>query len=139
MSRSDLRRGEDVRAKVIEALIAASRPLTAYQLLDQLRASGVSAPTTIYRALGRLASQGAVHRLETLNAFVACAHPGRCCSPAFAICRVCRAVTELENVGVAFREDTTSADNFAVERTTIEMLGLCARCRLNTNTAEVRR
>jgi Fe2+ or Zn2+ uptake regulation protein len=49
--------------------------MSAYDILDRLRGSGLRSPLQIYRALGPLTEQGLVHRLESLSAFVACAHP----------------------------------------------------------------
>src|SRR5256885_11218862 len=61
--------------RVLDTLRQAGAPLTAYALLDQLRDHGLTAPTQVYRALDKLAEQGVVHRLESLNAYVCCSHP----------------------------------------------------------------
>jgi hypothetical protein len=67
------------------------RPLSAYTILDQLRDQGFRAPLQVYRALDKLVEFGLVHRLESLNAFVACRHPD--CEDhetiAFMICEKC--------------------------------------------------
>lgn len=85
--------------RVLETLQQANGPLSAYALLDRLRDRGFSAPTQVYRALERLAEHDLVHRLETLNAYVSCTHPGRCQHDfrAFAICDVCGHVDEFAN------------------------------------------
>jgi len=49
-------------------------PLSAYDILDKLHDFGFRAPLQVYRALDKLIELGLVHRLETLNAFVACQH-----------------------------------------------------------------
>jgi hypothetical protein len=41
----------------------------------QLRDDGFRAPLQVYRALDKLLAAGLVHRLESINSFVACAHP----------------------------------------------------------------
>ena len=46
-----------------------------------------SQPPVAYRALDFLVENGFVHKIERLNAFVACALPGTVHSPAFMICR----------------------------------------------------
>src|SRR5256885_4073285 len=53
-------------------------------------------PTQVYRALDKLAEQGVVHRLESLNAYVCCSHPdeGSHDFSAFAICDSCGQVDE---------------------------------------------
>src|SRR5690606_9624291 len=60
---------------VLDALEKADAPLSAYTILDRLRGDGLRAPLQVYRALEKLLSAGLVHRLESLNAFVACARP----------------------------------------------------------------
>ena len=59
---------------VYDALTGADTPLSAYSLLDQLRESGFRAPLQVYRALEKLIELGQVHRLESINSFVACQH-----------------------------------------------------------------
>ena len=59
---------------VLAALRRCGKPASAYDLIDDLKPDGVKAPPTVYRALGRLIEAGLVHRLELLNAFVACTH-----------------------------------------------------------------
>ena len=58
------------QSKVLAKLEAASGPLSAYALLDQLRDDGFRAPLQVYRALESLVGAGLVHRLESMNAFV---------------------------------------------------------------------
>ncbi len=52
----------------------AGRPVSAYEIIDSLRDKAILAPQTVYRSLDRLIASGAAHRLESLNAFVACSH-----------------------------------------------------------------
>ena len=64
---------------VFDVLTHSEGPLSAYSILDKLRDSGFRAPLQVYRALDKLLEFGLVHRLESLNAFVACAHPDESC------------------------------------------------------------
>ena len=71
-----------VRRRVLEILLEQHRALGAYEILDRLRAEGLgSQPPVAYRALDFLMKAGFVHRIETLNAFVACTGRGRATSP----------------------------------------------------------
>lgn len=63
------------QALVMGALTHSDGPLSAYTILDKLRDQGFRAPLQVYRALDKLLEYGLVHRLESLNAFVACACP----------------------------------------------------------------
>ena len=116
---------------VLDTLAKADGPLSAYTILDRLRGDGFRAPLQVYRALEKLLGLGLVHRLESLNAFVACAHP-HCHAHgliAFAICEDCGQVDEFSDAVVRERLGAWSAENgFKAEKTTIEIRGHCANC-----------
>ncbi|MEM7172826.1 MAG: Fur family transcriptional regulator [Pseudomonadota bacterium] len=116
---------------VMGALSKSRGPLSAYSLLDLLRDEGLRAPLQVYRALDKLVEFGMVHRLESLNAFVACRHPD-CeghASIAFAICEACGTVEEITDPSLARRLNAIAKEfSFAVKKSTIELRGLCAAC-----------
>ena len=116
---------------VFEALSGAAQPMSAYVILDRLRDSGLRAPLQVYRALDRLIEAGLVHRLESLNAFVACAHQ-HChddCASAFAICEKCGSVTEFSDDGVMQRlRGWSGKAKFAPSKMVVEVRGICAAC-----------
>ncbi|MCY3767736.1 MAG: transcriptional repressor, partial [Gemmatimonadetes bacterium] len=75
------------RKTVLQLLCVSDKPLSAYELLERMR--GVvrnPAPPTVYRALDFLLGQGLAHRLESLNAYVGCAHPDHPHASQFLIC-----------------------------------------------------
>ena len=117
---------------VLKALSDAAGPLSAYTILDQLRGDGFRAPLQVYRALDKLTSLGLVHRLESLNAFVACAGEHRHGANeliAFAICERCGQVEEFADPVVCERLEAWAGDNaFHADKTTIEIRGKCAAC-----------
>ena len=116
-----------VRRRVLEILLESHAAMGAYDVLARLDAEGLgSKPPVAYRALGFLVEQGFVHRIERLNAFVACAHPGASHDPAFMICRGCGKVAEAQaNAALA---DPAAQSGFVVEQTVIEAEGLCPAC-----------
>ena len=120
------------QALVMGALSKAGGPLGAYAILDQLRDRGFRTPPQVYRALDRLVEFGLVHRLESLNAFVACRHP-ECKTHetiAFMICETCGQVFEVADDKLAKRLTTLARDaQFALTKTTIELRGTCLACR----------
>ena len=71
--------------------------MKAYELLDQITqekaakaTAGAAAPPTVYRALDFLLANGFIHKLESVNAFVACHHPSTAQhSVPFLICDRC--------------------------------------------------
>ncbi len=116
---------------VLDALAKADGPMSAYSILDKLRDQGFRAPLQVYRALDKLIDYGLIHRLESLNAFVACAHPD--CHDkgmaAFAICETCGSVTEFDDAVVESRLGAWARDNgFRSMKTTLEIRGLCQTC-----------
>jgi Fur family zinc uptake transcriptional regulator len=65
-----------LRADVLRLVADSKKPVKAYDLLAQISESkAASAPPTIYRALDFLLDNGFIHKLESINAFVACHHP----------------------------------------------------------------
>jgi len=90
-----------IRSYVLGLIAEAGRPLKAYDLLDRVRTGegpGAAAPPTVYRALDFLLGNGFIHKLESINAFVACHHPrSRPHSVPFLICDSCHDATELED------------------------------------------
>lgn len=114
---------------MLDALVQSERPVTAYPLLDRLRTAGLSSPPTLYRALERLIADGRAHRLETVQASVVSARGDLCGRAAFAMCRQCGRVNELDNDGASALEVSADDQAFTVEKTTVEMLGMCAWCR----------
>jgi Fur family zinc uptake transcriptional regulator len=118
------------RRRVLEILLTEHRALGAYDILQILSENGHAAqPPVAYRALDFLVTHGFAHRIERLNAFVACAHPGAAHAPVFLICRVCEGVAEAEaepargRLGKAAREA-----GFTIERAVMEAVGVCPNC-----------
>lgn len=116
---------------VLDKLEAASGPLSAYALLDELRDHGFRAPLQVYRALKTLTDAGKVHRLESLNAFVACcgSHGHDASMIAFAICNECGQVSEFADDVVSERlERWVGERGFVATTTAIEIRGTCETC-----------
>ncbi|PWK70654.1 Fur family zinc uptake transcriptional regulator [Aminobacter sp. AP02] len=120
--------------KVLEKLEAATGPLSAYTLLDQLRDQGFRAPLQVYRALEGLMKDGFVHRLESLNAFVACSEPHDHSHhnhrmTAFVICDTCGQVTEISDETIGNQLDHwVGSTGFVAKKAVIEFRGTCAKC-----------
>lgn len=119
-----------VRRKVLELLLREHRALGAYAILDLLREAGFgSQPPVAYRALDFLSEHEFVHKIERLNAFVACAHPGESHAPAFMICRLCDIVAEAQTPpATSALGDAARAAGFQIEKTVVEAEGICPAC-----------
>lgn len=122
-----------IRARVLELIAGEGRPIKAYDLLEKIRqgeGEGAAAPPTVYRALDFLLANGFIHKLESVNAFVACHHPSTDQhSVPFLICDRCHSAVELEDRAVVGALDERArALGFVPQAQTLEVHGLCARC-----------
>jgi Fur family zinc uptake transcriptional regulator len=121
------------RARALEMLRAQGKAMGAYDLIARLGAEAgkAVAPITVYRALDGLMEARLIHRLASKNAYLAC-RGGHCASEsvAFLICERCGEVAEAASG--ALRGDLrrlAEGEGFAARAETIEILGVCARCR----------
>jgi len=128
-----------VRQGVLDIIRAANTPIAAYHILEKLQ-QGAKAPQTVYRALDYLIAHGLVHKLESLNAYVACQrshshteHLEETCphAAAFIICRKCQRVHEIEDLSQlqTVLDAYGQAAGFNDLQTILEIRGLCNQCR----------
>lgn len=119
-----------VRRKVLEILLQEHRAMGAYDILDRLREDGFgSQPPVAYRALDFLVKAGLAHKIEALNAYIACTETEAEHTPAFLICRRCNSVVETRTTPAAGRlGDAARETGFHIERAVVEAQGLCPSC-----------
>jgi Fur family zinc uptake transcriptional regulator len=120
-----------IRRQVLGALLSSHRPLGAYEIIDELaKDMPRPAPITVYRALDFLIENGLVHRIESRNAFLACAHNhDDTAMVAFLICETCGSVGEIPSTPLARSfNDAARRTGFAPRLSVIEITGLCAHC-----------
>ena len=122
-----------IRANVLRLIAEAGKPVKAYELLELVRAGkgvGADAPPTVYRALHFLMANGFVHKLSSVNSFVACHHPSsNQHSVPFLICDRCHSAVELEDREVVSQlEARARALGFRPQAQTLEVHGLCGCC-----------
>lgn len=125
------------QSAVLATLEKTSKAMTAYDILDEVRAQGIRAPVQVYRALERLIELSLVHRIESMNAFVACAHGhgadghdhDHTAAVAFAICDDCGAVSEIDVPKATRALSALAGDKgFVTERAVVELRGHCGYC-----------
>src|ERR1700743_874121 len=117
----------EARRKVLDLVIKAGQPVGAYRLLEAMQDKGTRVmPPTVYRALNFLQGKGLVHRIESLNAFVACTQHEHEHEGQFLICFDCGKTEELADESVShLLRDKASAHGFVLQQQTIELRGLC--------------
>lgn len=120
----------ETRRHVLDILLEEHRAFGAYDVLARLSKAGRPAhPPVAYRALDFLVANGFAHKIERLNAFVACPTPSDGHRPAFLICRDCKIVAEASvppNEGALGA--TAERLGFQIESVSIEAEGLCPAC-----------
>ena len=119
-----------IREQVLGLIAAHRKPIKAYDLLELMKAEvGANAPPTVYRALDFLLEHGFIHKLSSINAYVACHHPSIEHSVPFLICDTCQSAIELEDESVA--EDLrlkAEALGFHPRAQVLEVHGQCRQC-----------
>jgi Fur family zinc uptake transcriptional regulator len=116
---------------VLNVLANTSKIMSAYEILKELQPHGVNAPLTVYRALDALQNQGKVHRIESLNGFIACSschvEPHAFC---FILCTNCGASEEIADprINQVISEWCENLE-FSLSKQTIEVTGVCSKCK----------
>lgn len=119
-----------IRRKVLELVWESHKPAKAYDILKKLaEGDGAPVPPTVYRALDFLLQNGLVHKINSLNAFVGCTHPGPDNQCYFLICTDCEEVTECcaSQLGDAIGQ-SAKTNVFKMESVSLEIKGVCQAC-----------
>lgn len=122
------------RLRTYELILGNNGPMKAYDVIDRFHPDGAAKPPTVYRALSFLEQMGLIHRIESLNAFVACATPANADhhhphTAAFLLCDCCGQSEEIATLSLADIEHQAQHLGFAVKHITVEAKGLCKACR----------
>mgnify|MGYP002635703675 FL=1 len=119
-----------VRQRVLELVWRSHQPIGAYELLASLVKEGFnSAPPTVYRALEFLCTQGLLHKLEGINAYVGCSNPDTPHQGHFLLCKDCHQAQELDSQYITLAVKLSADQHgFEIQRHTIEIVGSCQAC-----------
>lgn len=118
-----------IRAQVLEIIQASKKPVGAYAVLAAYKKNHPkAAPPTIYRALEFLLARHKIHRIEKLNAFVACDHDHGG-DAQFLICEDCGDTSEVSAEPIiAAAAKLAKRHDFQMRHSTVEITGRCADC-----------
>ncbi len=118
------------RIFALEVIAASPKPLTAYEVLEALGGKlDNPKPPTAYRALEFLSQHGFIHRIESLNAYVACGENHHHLGSQFMICDACGRVEEVHLCHIPKGLETQAADKgFALSHWNAELHGRCRDC-----------
>jgi Fur family zinc uptake transcriptional regulator len=120
------------RREVLTCVAESHKAVGAYDIIERMAVHGPRpAPVTVYRALEFLQAHNLVHKVESRNAFVACAEHHDGAPTALLICDICGNVSEvLERQAAEGLALAAQAQGFAVSRAVVELAGRCAHCRV---------
>tara|TARA_Y100001935_G_scaffold229211_1_gene208748 strand:+ start:1215 stop:1601 length:387 start_codon:yes stop_codon:yes gene_type:complete len=116
---------------VLQTLEKSEQPLGAYSILFNVEKKGIKSPQQVYRALDKLITIGAVHKIESLNSYIACKHK-ECKareSTSFLICQDCQRVFEILEADLSDKFlKVSKKSNFKYSTHNLEIFGVCKTC-----------
>jgi Fur family zinc uptake transcriptional regulator len=120
-----------IRQVLLEHLWQSRVPTKAYDMIEVLREKGIGSPKppTVYRTIDFLESQGLVHKVHALNAYLPCLHPGAHHTCQFLICETCGMTQEFCDHELASRiPKRAEAFGFRPRASFVEVFGTCQQC-----------
>lgn len=123
------------RQNIFKIVLSSETPLSAYDITDAYKKKfKATMPTmSIYRILDFLSNSGLVHKLNSINQYVACSHL-QCDhehnSAQFLICNNCSEVEEVALTSELHQQIECGADvaGFSVDSMYFELHGTCKTC-----------
>ncbi|MBB3349259.1 MULTISPECIES: Fur family transcriptional regulator [unclassified Sphingomonas] len=120
-----------MREKVFAALTSFDKPASAYDITEALsKTEGRRiAANSVYRILDLFVAANVAQRIESVNAYVANAHPGCRHDCIFLICGECGDTQHVDDEDAAegVRRAATHS-GFTAQRPVLEIHGVCRRC-----------
>ena len=116
---------------VLDFIQKSKKPVKAYSILSNVSKKGLKAPPQVYRALEKLMKVGEIHKIESLNSFVAC--NSKCIEPngtIFSICKSCDQTKEVSNTELfKFLSDIKDMNGIELSGYNLELFGTCKTCK----------
>lgn len=120
-----------LRRSILFILWSTTKPLKAYEILDQLLRSKENAkPPTVYRVLDYFVEYGIVHKIESIQSYTLCHEPAKQhSSEVLMVCNDCHQVNELYDQTMhELVQRLAHEHHFHLGQGAIELKGLCAKC-----------
>ncbi|MDR2124427.1 MAG: transcriptional repressor [Desulfovibrio sp.] len=120
----------DLRRSIFEILLAARKPVKAYDIIECMRDRGQRlTPASIYRTLEFLLGHGLAHRVNALNAYVPCTGPHEEQALLLFVCSGCRGTTEIDDrVLYDAVRSRLAGLGISLRNGCIEIQGICRNC-----------
>jgi Fur family transcriptional regulator, zinc uptake regulator len=129
------------RAAVLSHVVRSRRPVKAYDVLAAVSTGDRKPmPPIVYRALDFWTAHGFIHRIESLNAYTSCTHPGCGHECQLFICRQCGRVSEIcDDTLHRQMRDHSALRGFEIEHLKVEATGRCPDCHEATASPAIHR
>lgn len=120
-----------LREAALTELFSTKDPVGAYDLKDQLskKLGRTISAASVYRTLDFLCRHGVAARVESRNAYIACAHPGHDHACVLFVCNACGSFSEVEDRRL---EQLLATDakklGFSIDHRVVELSGSCSDC-----------
>ncbi len=128
VQKQDLSKNQQI---IFDLIKKSNEPLKAYSILSNVQKKGIKAPLQVYRALDKLVEIGKIHKIESINAFMACQNSG--CqvakATAFSICENCEKVSEIKNSKLfEYLKGFDDKSGMKYKKYNLEFFGVCNEC-----------
>ncbi|MDR3204723.1 MAG: transcriptional repressor [Deltaproteobacteria bacterium] len=121
-----------LRYHILSILVLANKPLKGYAIVELARERGWSlSPASVYRTLNFFIECGLVHKVNSLNAFVACLEnlDGQGHNAVLLVCPDCHKTLEInDRLLTAELFKRLSALGFSIDFGAVEVSGMCQEC-----------
>jgi Fur family zinc uptake transcriptional regulator len=123
----------DLRKDILDIILSAKKPLSAYDVLDQLKTKRTNAkPPTVYRVIDYFVEKKIIHRVETTNKYVGCTQLDNFKTKYHGIlflCQQCGNSFELvDDEFLAALKHFSKKHKFSVNESLVEVKGVCEKC-----------
>lgn len=115
---------------VLDALLLNHQASSAYEIVECIAKTNKRLqPVQVYRALDTLINMGLVHRVQSMNAYIACTSDEEHHIPQLLFCSSCKRVAELTNNTISsLISKTVKQAQFKLDYGLVELVGLCPEC-----------
>lgn len=123
------------RQRVLEILLNAERPMSAYELTDAYNADHCQPikAMSVYRILDYLTSVDFAHRLLSLNKYMVCVHPPGAEEHGLSLFMICSECQKVEESAISqamhdLLARSSQKSGFDMHGSQLEISGLCSQC-----------
>jgi Fur family zinc uptake transcriptional regulator len=119
-----------LREEILTILAQSSVPLSAYQILDQLKLLRTNAkPMTVYRTLATFEKANLIHKIEKDSTYVLCCHPSENNNCQIIFCSSCGEYKELHDKKIQEHiRQVINSSGFTTDHQSIQISALCKNC-----------